>query len=79
MEIFLLVMFFSRKFIPICSVQQQEALYKKRLFASRVYYFSFRICKKIDLSKRFLLQCDMNFDNENGESKSMAVKLVLSK
>lgn len=34
MEVFLLVMFFSGKFIPICSVQQQEALDKKRLFAS---------------------------------------------
>lgn len=33
----------------------------------------------MDICKHILLQCDIIFDNENRESKSMAVKLVLSK
>ena len=33
-EIFLLVMFFPGNFYPSCSVQQQQALHKKRLFSS---------------------------------------------
>lgn len=70
---------FSRKFIPICSVQQQEALDKKRLFSSWVYYFSFQTCKKKNIFTLILLQCDTAVDNENRELKSMAVKLVLLK